>query len=426
MSILGPRIIKVNGGLGQQAPSDRNVAGLIIANGYEVSTTFVAGGTYELNSIDDALALGLNKATDANGASTGGTSALPWYHISEFFRLNPDGKLWVINGDSVAAANIFTANGLADQLMNASGHSIRFLGVVLGIDPATAISLVGGYHTGVTACRTAAQTWLTAREEAFLYVDMVVIEGYGASATLVDNKTADAPGVLITVANDKDYVTNSFGVANLSRAAAVGMVLGSIGVRMRSESIASVVIEQMPSRYRGRANYSIVDAREGRWLKPALTTGAYVATLSRAVCDDMRDKAYSFADQYNGYEGVYLTSEATCTTVTDDFNTIHANRVWNEAARRVRRALVPRMSGKVKIDGAGKIKASTIADWDASARRELESFQAEGEIAGFQFTMDPNQDVTSQGMVKVGIRVIMDGIAKDIEAELGFTNLFTA
>lgn len=419
MSFRGPRILKINGGLGQQAPSDRNVAGLIIAAGYEVSTTFVFDTVYELNSLDDAEALGLNAASDANAAAD--TTALIWYHISEFFRLNPDGKLYVYNGDAVAAADIFDAAGPADALMTASANGIRYMGVVFGFDPEATLTIASGFANFVPTVQAAAQTWCEARATAHVFVDTVVVEGVAASTTLVDLKALDSPQVHITVACDFGYLAD-YDEAFKSTAA-VGTVLGSIGVRMLSESIGSPTLERYPSTKRGAANYSLVDSRQNRWLIVGLSTGQAFNALSQSVRDNLRDKAYGYAGSYEGYPGVYFDHEATCTLATDDFNTIHTNRVWNEAARMVRRALIPRMNSRVRIDpSTGNIAPATIADWDAASKRELDGLLAEDEISDYTFSLDPAQDVIAQGKVVVRLRIVPQGIAKEIEAEIGFTN----
>jgi hypothetical protein len=419
MSFLGPKILKVNGGLGQQAPSDRNVAGLIIANGYEVSTTFVFGQVYKLNSLDDAEALGLSAATDANAAAD--TVALTWYHISEFFRLNPDGTLYVFNGEAIAVANIFAAAGPADALMAASSNGIRFMGVVFGFDPDATLTITGGFASFVPTAIAAAQTWVTARAEAHVFVDCVIIEGVSASTTTVDLKALDSPQVLVTVACDHGYLAD-YDAAFL-KSAAVGTTLGSIGVRKLSESIGSVVLQRYPSERRGSANYSLVDTRRNRWVKTGLSTGVLFDDMTQAVRTDLTTKAYCYAGSYEGYPGIYFNGEATCTLTTDDFNTIHANRVWNETARGIRRALIPRMNSVVRIDPAtGQIAPATIADWDAAAKREIDVLVAEEEVADYTFRLDPAQDVIAQGKVVTRIRVVPNGIAKAIEAEIGFTN----
>lgn len=416
MSFRGPNIIKINGGLGQQAPSDRNVAGLLLRKAYNVAGTFVNFSTYKLNSLDDATALGLTPATDAN-ASTGAsaTTAAAWYHISEFFRLNPDGTLWVmpVPDGSTLSSNL-------DGLMAASGNTIRYIGVVEGFDPATPPTVVGGFGGTVAADIATAQVWVEAQAAANVYVDAVVIEGIVAGA-VQDLKTLDAPQVHVTIANDAGYFASY--PAGYLQTAAVGTVLGSIGVRMLSESIGSVMLERYPSAKRGSANYSLTDTRQNRWVRFGTSSGAAFETIPQAQRDDLTAKGYGYAGYYEGYPGVYFNQDATCTLVTDDYNTIHINRLWNEAARMVRRALVPRMNSKVQIDPAsGKIKASSVADWDAASKRELNSLLAEGEIADFRFAMDPNQDVIAQGKVLVKVSITPNGIAKAIEAEIGFNN----
>lgn len=419
MSFRGPSIIKVNGGLGQQAPSDRNVAGLVFVLGYEVSTTFVASTVYELNSLDDATALGLSASSDANEAVN--TTALIWYHISEFFRLNPDGKLFIFVADD--GADQFGSGTGADILMSASGNSIRYMGLVYGFDSSVLPPLTGGFGGSVIADVAAAQAWVDAKADAFVFVDAVVIEGVAVDTVLVDLKTLDAPQVVIAVGCDHGYMDQYGYDPIFKQTAAVGTVLGSIGVRMLSESMGSVKLERYPAQARGQADYSLVDTRQGRWLKPGLSTGELFDDLPQAKRDDLTAKAYSYAGKYEGYPGVYLNGDATCTLVTDDFNTVHINRIWNEAARMVRRALIPRMNSRVRIDPtSGKIDPATIADWDAAAKRELDGFLAESEIADFRFTIDPAQDVIATGKVSTKLSITPQGIAKAIEGEIGFTN----
>jgi hypothetical protein len=410
MSFRGPSIIKVNGGLGQQAPSDRNVAGLVFKSANDTGSALFEFQPFVLNSIDDATAKGITAAFDANNSTD---SALAYLHISEFFRLNPDGKLWVLNNGGDPA---FTPDEGFDMLMAASGNSIRYMGLVYGFNVASVPVVTGGFGGTVIADIAAAQAWVEAKAAEFVFVDAVVIEGIAADTTLVDLKTLDAPQVVVATGCDHGYMDAAGYDAALKKTAAVGTVLGSIGVRMLSESMGSVKLERYPAQARGQADYSLVDTRQGRWLKPGLSTGELFDDLPQAKRDDLTAKAYSYAGKYEGYPGVYLNGDATCTLVTDDFNTVHINRIWNESARRVRRALIPRMNSRVRIDPA------TIADWDAAAKRELDSLLAESEFADYRFTIDPAQDVIATGKVLTKLTITPQGIAKAIEGEIGFTN----
>ncbi len=417
MSFKGPSIIKINGGLGQQAPSDRNVAGLIFKKGYAVGTSFDEDTVYKLEGLDDATALGLNPASDANVSATNASAV--WYHISEFFRLNPDGTLYVWNGGS--GITPFGTDGAADELMAASANSIRFIGLVYGFDPAATPTVTGGFGGTVAADVAAAQIWVEARAAAFVYVDCVVIEGYAASLTLVDLKALDAPQVHVTIANDSGYFASY--PEGFKRGAAVGTTLGSIGVRMLSESIGSVKLERYPAKARGQADYSLTDTRQNRWVNFGTSAGVSFDNLTQAQRDNLTANAYGYVGKYEGYAGVYHNADATCTLVTDDYNTVHINRIWNEAARMVRRALIPRMNSRVRVDpSSGKVDPATIADWDAAAKRQLDGLLAEGEIADFAFRLDPDQDVIATGKVVTKLSITPQGIAKAIEAEIGFTN----
>lgn len=416
MSFRGPSIIKTNGGLGQQAPSDRNVGALIFAQGYEVGSTFEFDTVYELNSVDDIAELGLTAATDANAAAD--TTALCYYHISEYFRLNPDGKLFVMAGDGIAAADLDDA---ADTVMAAAANSVRYMGIVFGFDPAATLTIATGFADFVTTAQNTMQAWRDARADEFVYVDAIVIEGVAASTTLVDLKTRDCAQVSIVVACDFGYLESY--AAAFKKTAAVGTVLGSIGVRMLSESIGSVTIERPPASKRGLPNYSLVDTRANRWLIIGLSTAQLFNDLSQSVRDELTEKAYIYAGQYEGYSAVCFNCDATLTLATDDYNTIHINRIWDEATRGVRRALIPRMNSRVQIDpDTGRIKPSTIAFWDAEVRSELQLLLKQGEISDYRFNLDPQQDVIASGKVVVTLAITPQGIAKEIEATIGFAN----
>lgn len=421
MSFRGPSILKLNGGLGQKAPSDRNVAGLIIANGYEVSTTFTFGNAYKLSSLDDAEALGLSASTDANALTD--STALIWYHISEYFRLNPDGTLYVYNGDAIAVSDLFSAPTLA--LMALSANGIRHLGVVFGVDPGATVTITNNFPSWMPQAIALAQQWVDDMYDAFVFIDNVTLEGYrlGPSAP-TDLKTKNAPQVSVVVANDHGYLADLITAEpKVAYTAAVGTVLGSIGVRMLSESIGSMVLEKLPDDARGRADYSLVDTRKNRWLDIYYSNGVAFNDSPQGDRDALTAAAHIYVGRFEGYPGVTFNADPTCTTSVDDFNTIHINRVWNEVARSVRRALIPRMNSRVQIDpDSGRIKASTIADWDAAAKRAVNDLQVEDEISDFRFSLDPNQDVIANGKVTVKVSIVPQGIAKAIEALIGFTN----
>lgn len=424
MGFGGPKIIKKNGGLGRKAPSDRNVAALVIAKGYAVGTTFALGGTYTFNSLAEAEAIGLGPDTDANNAAT--HTCLTYYHISEYFRLNPDGKLWVLNLAAGTPATIFDAAGQADVLMNAASKSIRYFGLVLGGAPDEVVTVTNGADGTVWAMQVAAQLWVQRLADAYVYVDNVMIEGKSLATTAptYDLHQLASPQVSMVWGNDQGYLAPYIAVdPGHAKTGAVGSALGSIGVRKLCESIASVDIEQKPANKRSQADYTLVDTLRGRWLVPGLSSGVKFDNLTPAIRQALENFGYIYMGRYEGYPGVYLSDSATCEALDSDFCTIENNRVWNQAARMARLTLVPRMNATIDIDPAtGYIRSTTIASWTAGVKRVLEDLVKENEASAVNFSINPAQNVLGGDPVKTLMSVTPRGIAKAIEAELGYDN----
>ena len=89
MSFQGVDILRANGGLGRKNPSKDSVAGMVLG-AVAVAGTFVLGTVHKLLTIEDAENLGLNESYDTNN------NILVHHHISEFFRLAPEGTLYIM------------------------------------------------------------------------------------------------------------------------------------------------------------------------------------------------------------------------------------------------------------------------------------------------------------------------------------------
>lgn len=427
MDFTGPKIIKRNGGLEKDAPSDRNVGGMIIAGGYELPGTFEFGKSYLFNTLAEAEAAGLGPDTDANASDV--SSALTWYQISEYFYVNPDGKLFVHNGEALTAESVFNPGGVADQLLNFSSKALRYMGVVIGGDPAASITVTNGMQSTVWEMQAAAQAWVDDKAKEFIYIDSVVIEGKALTSSPVtfNLHSLASDQVAITVANDLGYLAPYMAdLAAFAKTAAVGTALGAIGVRQLCESVGSPDIERKPLAKRGQPNYTLANPLRGRWLKPGVSSGVAFDNLSQAHKTALGKFGYLFVGRYEGYDCVCFNDSQTCGLETSDFSVIENNRVWNEAARISRRTLIPLMNSTVDIDEAtGYIRATTIARWTALVNRAIEKeLLVDGQISAFKFTINPAQNVLGGNPVVTRLSVTPRGIARAIEHEIGFDNPF--
>ena len=73
------------GGLGRRALSQDGISGIVLYNN-SPPAGFATVSNQKVFSIEEAETLGIIE---------GGTFAVDWYHINEFFRANQDGQLWI-------------------------------------------------------------------------------------------------------------------------------------------------------------------------------------------------------------------------------------------------------------------------------------------------------------------------------------------
>jgi hypothetical protein len=82
-------INKLSGGLGRRLPNQDMYSGLL-ANGVAVTGGAQLGTIYHLKGVSEAVTLGLNAAYDTTN------TVLVYEHINEFFRINPNGDLYLM------------------------------------------------------------------------------------------------------------------------------------------------------------------------------------------------------------------------------------------------------------------------------------------------------------------------------------------
>lgn len=413
----GPTIIKSDGATGAKGASKDNVMGMVFGGVAVASLYPTLGVSKKLIQASDADLYGFNSAYDS------ANKVLVRYHIDEFFELNPEGVLWImVVPQATTMAQMCDKTLLfVNKLIGDSGNTIRSFGVVR--NPATGYTptITNGIDVDVTNAVLKAQELADDWKVKNIYIDNAVIEGRELSTTASswkDLRTMASPNVHVAVLQDKD-------VANLdalyAKTAAVGTVLGGIGVRRCEEDLGSINAEGNPNK--GAENFPINNAAKGRWLNPAISSGVLTKDLTSTEVKALKDKAFIFADSYPEYPGVYFSGSPACTDATSDYAYGVATRVWNKTARKAAYKLVPKFNSTVDTAG-GKIKASTIAGWEAdvnTGKDGISTMVSEGHATNAALTIDPNQDVLATSKVIVKMSVTPYGYARAIEGYLGFS-----
>ncbi len=402
-NLEGTNINKIDGGNGRLSATNSRVFLLVSAMALATST-LVANEPVKLIQTKDIESYGVNASFDAN------QKVLAHYHVSEFFRLAPEGTVYFLP----VAANSTHAGVVSTVLQTLKLYpEIKGIGFI-GFENQTL--------TSVAALVEPLQNDLVkvAKADGIL-IDSVFVEGGSAGALTFNNypdlTTKSAENISVIIGQDPDIAKLDVKYANQ---ASIGSALGMLAVRKISENLGSTDIINRPKDKRTERFYSLTDDSTGKFVKASLTTGEKIEALTDVQIKDLKSKGYIFIGSYVGAAGMYFSGSETCTSKESTYSTIENNAVWNAAARLIREALAPYIKGKVKKDTAtGYIRSTTISHWERVATKAcIERLEGENEISGGSIFIDPKQSPNADTPVKISVTIEADEIAHTFDVDL--------
>ena len=402
MGLNGVKVNRIEGGLGRKNPSTDGVV-LFVIGGAVAATGLALKLAKQIISLSEAEAIGITASFDDTN------DILAHYHIDEFFRINPNGNLFVVlDDDTLTTANIKT--------ILKENSAIKGIGFVrnAATAPADMDVYVSAYQTMVTELRAESRSISSVFVEGGVFVDTTLISAYP------DARAYDAENVSIVIAQDP--IIRAVKTAHETYAA-IGAALGAFSVRSVNENIGSLNIENKPSAYKGNATYPLTDADRQRWLSAKLQDGRDFSSLTTAEIAALAAKGYITVGFYNGFAGYYFTDSHTCVESASDYARIENNRVWDKAATLGRTALLPRVKGNLlKEPTTGFIRDIEAQELETLAQNAIETMEAAGEISGVSIYVDPSQVVSDNSPLIVKGNVLFNDILHAMEFDLGLTN----
>lgn len=396
----GVTIQVVNGGLGQVAPSIDGVSGLIVG-GLAILGGAQFNTVYQFFSLADAESLLITSDYDQSNA------VLVHHQISEFFRMSPNGELWFVMvpleteyedifalGDPTSAAN---------RIKSASeGRVNQLAACYVSEDPVitTTVLIAGIAH---------AQAFATACSAANMPL-VVILEGKG---TLTGNNqnlhVLNAPQVAVMIGQnaapmEEDSVNATYG--------AVGTLLGALSFGAVNENVGWV----RKFNLQGGSLQSI-----GVLGYPESST-SFTPTLQQ----QLHNFGYVFFTRHTGIAGIYFNDTFTCTALADDLCNLENNRVINKAKRLIRTALLPDLLSPINVNPTtGRLAPDVVKKLEVQGKRAIDEGMLNlGQISGFQFIIDENQNILSTSELVCELSITPTGTARQIKIKIGFSNPF--
>lgn len=399
------------GGLGRTAPNTDGICGMVTTG---VATTATAttsalplNTSVKLLSVIDAESYGLSDAYDATN------KVLVYYHISEFFRINPNGILWLrIVAQTQTLTNLTNkavTNNALQLLIDANGE-INTLAINRNPLDTYTPTLSGGLDADVLSAVQNAQALADAEfvnhRPLYIIIEGRSFNGSAAAATDLRASAPAAPNVSVCIGQDFSKVgTSSIDVIKAS--ACIGTMLGAVSKAAVHENIGWV------------QNFDLSDSTHFKQV--SLSSFNQIGTYTDTDLAALYDKGYVFVRRYVGNTGAYFCGQHTSVSVTSDYAYGMNIRTINKAIKAVYLELLPRLNSPLLLDSAGKMAPETLGGFRAAALRGLDNLSREGNISDREVYLDPNQNVLAANKVNVRIRIIPVGFAEGIEVNIGFT-----
>lgn len=376
------------------------------------------GQTVKLTSLTDAEAYGINESYDS-------TNSLSVYrHISEFYRMFPNGTLYLMlySGDMEAAF----AEQYAKKLIIDANGEIRILGIA-NTPAAATEEYLNGFPEDVFGSIQLGQQLYDWAFSTFRPCQ-IILEGRDFNAAnaasaldlrniTISNQVLEAFKVSVCIAQDWKFADGLDAIRK--KMADLGTMLGSIAKKAVNENIGEV------------EGGNLVDTTNNKWLVAGLSNHQTIAGWDSQL-EALDSKGYIFAISYTGIVGYYWNNDHTCTPIKKDkdgyFNeyTISYGRVHDKAVRDLRTCLLPKVKSTQPVDpDTGKLPQALVTYFERLADDDVfNAMAAEGLITAGKTTVDPESDLLiSPRELKVSFVLVPTGQIDEIK---GTINLKTS
>lgn len=333
------------------------------------------------------------------------------YHVKEFFRINPEGVLYLMLNTSEKACE----GAFIKKLQNYSAGSIRQLGVLTKElnskklddfqlaateleEEHTPLSLVvtySGFNQDITTTGTQAPY-----VHKFTGTPVALSMLEGVSGNLIKKGRCN---VSVLIGGDIS-VDNVLNLGHYAYYGCIGTTLGAISKAKVHESIAWVKSFPLSLEL------------------PGFITGDVLNEVKTGTLNALNNNKYIFVRTHVGDANNYFNDSFSLDEPASDYAFIEAVRTIDKACRGVRKHLLPYLNSPLYVDAdSGKLSPTTAAFLETTAGRALESMQRAGELSGYKVEIDREQNVLATSKLEVVIKKVGVGVMRRVNIKIGYT-----
>lgn len=352
---------------------------------------------------------------------------IPYYHISEFFRLSGNidgnGRLYVMFADCSSSWDAI------DTMQRVAGGTISQLGIwteqaqwkLNGAEEKYNLNLVKSINDKAVALAERNQPLSIILAANCSNTGTDTNEGKKVDLNKIPDAHCEASRTSVIFGQARSELTATMQKRNKNNTpiGMLGAVLGCLARASVHESMAwvkqfNLFTDSFQAIELGFGDINLKDNDE-------FTSTNMYESLSPSLLDDLDDKGYIFPIMYSGLSnGIYISRDQTCSI--GDYRTIARNRTINKSRRAVRAALLPYVNSPLLVNpSTGFLAASKISAFKTLVSDVLKKMESAQEISGSGVTIDPNQNVLLNDILNISYVIVPVGVSTRIYVEEGLS-----
>lgn len=387
-------ITRTNGNVVRALPGEDHISGLVF---YSATLPEAEEGVAGFTTTERIHAISQIEVAEKYGITA---DAPAWetkvlhYILNSIFNMNPGVSLYVGIFKPATSTPAFSE---IKQIQNYADGRLRQVGVWNG-----SVELSETILNSLQSVRTTLE--MQNKPLSILYAPKV------ADVTKLSNDIAKIGrnGVSVIIGQDGAGVAAELYEAEANKTAkasvsALGDLLGAVSKASVHQSIAWV--EQFPT------NIALA----------AFGDGTKYRDLDTAVVEMLDESRYIFLRTYDGIAGAYFNDNHTLDTATSDYAYISDVRTMDKAVRGVRSYLLPKLGRPMKVDAStGQLERTAVEHLITMGNLYLTEMEKAGELSGYKFDIDPDQNILSTSRVRGVIKNVAVGVMRNLDLEIGY------
>lgn len=392
MGFPNVNIIIGNGNIGSVSLSDDGIAGMILTG---MATTgekkMELNKPYTLGAFRDIEALGV----------TAENNPLVYKDVAAFYAATGDGAelhlLVVSEATTLTQMCAVSASSPVNILINSASGRIRILALNRNVPTEYAPKVTKGIDEDViTAIDAAQKTAENFTSQVWpIRVLLPAIGWNGTTESLYQPREGSQNRIALVMCSDGKYGTSQL------HSAAMGQVLGRVSKIDVHRSIARV--------------------RDGSIAVTGYMMDGKTPEGHNSLWKLLHDAGYIFYRTFIGKNGYYLNDDPMCAPTTDDYAYLNLGRVIDKAVIIAYKTYIDDLMDNVLVDEKGQLSTPLCKSFEAAINRSVNSNMGD-QISSFTAYVNPAQDIISTGSLSIQCKIVPQGILREINVNLSFTN----